>query len=316
MLSRTAENLYWMSRYVERAENAARTLDVSFRMSRLPSVASQAELHWRPAVLIGPDPADFDERFDEANEENVIAYMALDPGNPSSIVSCLRAARENARAERTAITTEMWEALNATWLEASGLDTAKLRRWSERAFFDWIKERSHLFRGVTFGTLRRDDAFNFLRLGTFLERADNTARILDVKYHVLLPRGEAVGGAVDYYQWGAILRSVSAFRTYREVYRDTIRPWKVAEMLTLRADMPRSLRHCFDEILPVLEDLAGGRVLDCERTALEIYASLRFEKIERIFQSGLHEFLEHFLERNNDLGAQIQRDFMMAEPIE
>lgn len=316
MLSRTAENLYWMSRYVERAENAARTLDVSYRMSRLPSVADIQELHWRPSVEIGSDPDYFWDNYAEANETNVIQYMVLDRDNPSSILTCVGAARENARAERNAVSTEMWESLNSTWLEIQDLDTAKLETWGHRPFFDWIKERSHLFRGVTYGTMLRDEAFHFNRLGTFLERADNTARILDVKYHVLLPQGESVGGAVDYYQWGALLRSVSAFRSYRAVYRDTINPSKVAELLTLRPDMPRSLRACFDEVLSTFEALDSERPLECHRMATELQAGLRFGDIARIFRDGLHEFLDTFIERNNELGMQIHRDFMMARPVE
>ena len=316
MLSRSAEDLYWMSRYVERAENAARMLDVSYRMSRLPSLAAHDELHWRPAIEIGPDPGYFEENYGDPTEANVIKYMALDLENPSSILSCIKGARENARAERTSVTSEMWESLNATWLEIADFDIAKLERWGYRAFYDWIKERSHLFRGVMLGTLPRGDAFHFLRLGTFLERADNTARILDVKYHVLLPEGEDVGGVVDYYQWGALLRSVSAFRAYRASYHDAILPWKVAELLLLRPDMPRSLRSCYDEVLQTLEALTGTKPRDCHRLAIEIHASLRFARIERIFRSGLHEFLEALIEKNNALGLQVQRDFMMAAPVE
>lgn len=316
MLSRTAENLYWMSRYVERAENAARTLDVGYRMSRLPSSVGEADLHWRPAVEIGPDPGYFDATYGETTEPNVLRYMVLDPDNPSSIMACIRAARENARAERASISSEMWEALNGTWLEIRDLDIKRLERRGFRPFFDWVKERSHLFRGVTFGTLLRGDAFNFIRLGTFIERSDNTARILDVKYHAILPQGEQVGGAVDYYQWGALLRSVSAFRSYRTVYRDTIWPWKVAELLVLRADMPRSLRACFDELINTMDQVAGEKALDCHRLALEIHASLRFARIDRIFKAGLHQFLEDFIERNNELGLRIHRDFMMAAPVE
>ncbi|MDJ0947895.1 MAG: alpha-E domain-containing protein [Alphaproteobacteria bacterium] len=316
MLSRTAEDLYWMARYMERAENAARVLDVSYRMSLLPTELGSASLHWRPAVEIGPDPGNFYDRYQEATAANVIEYMALDPDNPSSIYACIRAARENARTDRTAISNEMWESLNSTWLELRDLTPAGLRRWGQRAFFDWIKERSHLFRGVTVGTMLHSDPFHFIRLGTFLERADNTARILDVKYHVLLPEAEEVGGAVDYYQWGALLRSVSAFRPYRAIYRDLITPWRVAEMLILRPDLPRSLHYCFERVTNTLDRLAGYKTLECRRLAGEIHASLRFGKIEAIFQEGLHEFLTAFIRRNNRLGGEIQRDFMMAEVVE
>jgi uncharacterized alpha-E superfamily protein len=318
MLSRSAEDLYWMARYMERAENTARVIDVSNRMSVLPSAdgaGGSESLHWRPALEIGPDPAGFFERYAEATPENVIRYMALDRENPSSIYCCVRAARENARAERSSISSEMWESLNATWLEIQSLDPGRLSAWGHRKFFDWIKERSHLFRGVTVGTLLQDDGFQFIRLGTFLERADNTARILDVKYHVLLPTPEDVGGAVDYYQWGALLRSVGSFTTYRKVYHDAITPPRVAELLILNPDMPRSLHGCYDMIATTLENLVGPRRLECGRIAAEIHASLRYGRIEAIFGIGLHEFLDGFVLRNNALGRQIQRDFMMSEVV-
>ena len=315
MLSRSAEDLYWMARYMERAENTARILDVSNRMSVLPSAQGSASLHWRPALEIGPDPAAFFERYDEATPNNIITYMVLDPDNPSSVWSCMRAARENARAERSAISGEMWESLNSTWLEMQELDYAQLERWGFRKFFDWIKDRSHLFRGVTLGTLLQDDGFHFLRLGTFLERADNTARILDVKYHVLLPRPEDVGGAVDYYQWGALLRSVSAFSAYRRVYRDAIQPDRVAELLILNPGMPRSLLSCHNMIGQTLDTLVAGRRLECRRLAGEIHASLKYGRVDQIFSRGLHEFLEAFVLSNNSLGQQVQQDFIMSDVV-
>lgn len=315
MLSRSAEDLYWMARYIERAENTARTLDVSNRMAVLPTALGSTSLQWRPALEIGPDPTAFYDRYGEASPKNVIVYMALDPDNPSSIWSCLRAARENARAERSAISGEMWESLNSTWLEIKNLDFAGLETWGYRKFFDWIKERSHLFRGVTFGTLLQDDGFHFVRLGTFLERADNTARILDVKYHVLLPRPEDVGGAIDYYQWGALLRSVSAFSSYRRVYRDSITPKRVAELLILNAQMPRSLLASHDMIATTLDALAGGRRLECRRLAGEIHATLEYGRIDQIFARGLHEFLDAFVLSNNHLGEQIQQDFIMSDVV-
>ena len=166
-----------------------------------------------------------------------------------------------------------------------------------------MKERSHLFRGVVFGTMLHDDAFRFIRLGTFIERADNTARILDVKYHVLLPETEQVGGYVDYYQWGALLRSVGAFRAYRRVYHDTVYPWRIAELLILRADMPRSLHHCYEVVIGTLDELAGKKQLECRRLAGQIYARLRYGRIDKIFQSGLHEFLIDFIASNSALGV-------------
>lgn len=316
MLSRSAENLYWMSRYIERAENAARVLDVSKRMSLMPAAESSESLHWRPAIETGPDPDAFYKAHKEANARSVIAYMVLDRANPSSIWSCIRAARENARAERTRMSNEMWEALNETWLQIADLDETRLSAWGERTFFDWVKVRSHLFRGVTLGTALQDDPFYFVRLGTFLERADSTARILDVKYHVLLPGAEEVGGAVDYYQWGALLRSVSGFRAYRKIYHREITPGRVAEMLILNGDFPRSLHACMAQVKETLDIVASGKRMECGRLSGELYSDLRYGRIEDVFAEGLHEFLERFVLDNNRLGGELQRDFMMSEVVE
>jgi uncharacterized alpha-E superfamily protein len=311
MLSRTADNLFWMARNMERAENTARMLDVSFRMSLLPSsVDKQAQ--FEPILSIAPGDSTFDERSGTFSHENIIRYVVLDQENAGSICSLIRNARENARAQRSAISSEAWESLNSTWLQVQNLDYEGLMRWGYRDFFDWVKERSHLFRGVVFGTMLHDDGFRFIRLGTFIERADNTARILDVKYHVLLPDTEQVGGYVDYYQWGALLRSVGAFRAYRRVYHDMVYPWRIAELLIMREDMPRSLHHCYEVIVATLDDLAGKKPLECRRIAGQTYAQFRYGRIDRVFGEGLHEFLTAFIERNNDLGSQIQEDFLMT----
>jgi uncharacterized alpha-E superfamily protein len=222
----------------------------------------------------------------------------------------LYSARENARAVRVAMTSETWENINALWLEFSQFEGKDLAVDGLREFCDWVKARSHLFRGVSFGTMLRDDAFQFLRLGTFIERADNTARLLDVKYHLLLPKEEEVGGGVDYYEWSAVLRSVSAFQAYQKVFNDTIQPWCVAELLVLRKDMPRSLHACFTEITAILDNLTTGRHVECRRIAGEINASLQYGRMDHIFQNGLHEFLTEFIECNNQLGAEIQNSFL------
>src|SRR5258708_1431948 len=249
MLSRVASTLYWMSRYVERAENTARVLDVTWRMSLLVKEPELRNQEWFAPLNITGTLFPFAGRHDEVCAREVLHFMALDAENPGSIFSCARTARENARAVRGSITSEMWEVLNSTWLEMQHMDEDKMEARGVSSFFDWVKERSHLFRGVTFGTMHRDDAYEFARLGTHMERADSTARILDVKYHILLPSVKDVGGAVDYYQWSAILRSVAAFEAYRKVYRDVITPLKLAELLIVRDDiptrLPSSLPHVF-----------------------------------------------------------------------
>jgi uncharacterized alpha-E superfamily protein len=236
--------------------------------------------------------------------------MALDASNPSSIYCCLRDARENARAQRGAITSEMWESLNTTWIEMRNMDFADIKANGIGEFFELVKMRSHLFRGVTVGTMLRDEGYNFIRLATFLERADNTARILDVKYHTLLPSASDVGGAVDYYQWGALLRSVSAFEAYRRIYRDVIVPRRVAELLILREDVPRSLHACMNAIYEILQQVSDSGSLEPERLAGEIHALLHYGRVEQIFAVGLHEYLMAFLEKIGTLGTEITSHFL------
>ena len=310
MLSRTADHLYWMARYIERAENMARVLDVTYSMSLVPNAAQSEAALWLPALEISGNVEAYEEDYDNVNAADVIHYLSMDMNNPSSIYNALRNARENARAVRVAMTSETWENINALWLEFDQFRGQDLAQNGLLEFCDWVKARSHLFRGVCFGTMLRDDAFSFVRLGTFIERADNTARLLDVKYHLLLPEEEEVGGAVDYYEWSAVLRSVSAFQAYQKIFSDTIVPWRVAELLVLRRDMPRSLHACLDEINHILDQLSGNRQTECRRLAGELHARLRFGKMQDIFQKGLHEFLSDFIDSNNLLGAEIQRAFL------
>jgi uncharacterized alpha-E superfamily protein len=313
MLSRTASNLYWMARYVERAENTARMLDVTYRMSLVPKDARLADQEWFAPLNITGTLYPFSGRYSQVNATGVMRYMVLDPDNPSSIFSCARAARENARAVRGSITSEMWEVINGTWLEVQRLSEERMASDRVLDFFEWVKERSHLFRGVTVGTMLRDEAFHFNRLGTFMERSDNTARILDVKYHVLLPSVDDVGGAVDYYQWAAVLRSVSSFESYRKVYRDVIAPLKVAELLILRADMPRSLHACMNETYEILQQICGPGEQEALRIAGEMHAALHFGRMDILFAHGLHEYLTEFLQRVHELGGEINRAFFAVD---
>ncbi len=309
MLSRVASNLYWLSRYVERAENTARVLDVAWRMSLLVKEPRLQDQEWFAPLNITGTLFPFSGRHSTVCAREVLHFMALDPENPSSIHSCARQARENARAIRGAITSEMWEVVNATWLEMQQMDEARLAARGVSTFFDWVKERSHLFRGVTFGTMRRDDAYHFTRLGTHVERADSTARILDVKYHILLPSVKDVGGAVDYYQWSAVLRSVSAFEAYRQSYRDVITPLRLAELLILRGDIPRSLLFCVQQVNDMLALVRNDRSAECLRQAGRLLAQLRYGRIQDIFAGGLHEYLTDYLDDMQELSTQIQASF-------
>jgi uncharacterized alpha-E superfamily protein len=311
MLSRTADHLYWMARYVERAENLARMLDVNNRMLLMPQSERESERLWRETLdSVGLLQTYFSKHGDKLNPGEVVHFMALDRSNPGSIYSCLRAARENAHAVRGTLTAELWETINATWLDLSRYDSQRMGADELDAFFEWVKLRSHQFRGVSFATMMRDEANCFLRLGTFIERADNTARILDVKYNFIseAPRRDDAG---EYYQWSALLHSVSAFEIYRKVYRDQITPARVAELLVLEHGMPRSLAYCTDEMLHFLNEVANARSQETQRRAGELASSLRYGRIEDVLEAGLHQYLTKFITRINDIGNRIAADFLV-----
>ncbi|WP_034295398.1 alpha-E domain-containing protein [Herbaspirillum sp. RV1423] len=329
MLSRTADHLFWMARYTERAENTARMLDVHVQTALLPQSTDDAEQGWRAILGISELLYGYNQKYDALTQKDVIDFMVRDPGNPSSIASCLKQARENARAVRGALTTEAWEIQNATWIKMqSYLQTPALAQ-NPSEFFEWVKHRSHLSRGVTIGTMLKDEAFHFIRLGTFLERADNTARIIDVKFHgaketqgkqsqqqsqnqsLLTKDSKGNDSQIDFYYWAAILRSVSGFEIYRKVYRDVITPERVAELLILRADMPRSLAACMDQVLSNLKHVHNDVSADTERFAGKLHADLKFSRIEEVLDAGLHDYLTVFLERIFELGNRISKDFLV-----
>ena len=316
MLSRTADHLFWMSRYMERAENTARMLDVNYQTALLLQSAAVSELGWRGLLSISELSGDFARRYGDVTAATVMTYMVRDERNPSSIWSCLRAARENARAVRGALTTEVWETTNQTWLEFNRLLRDGLLERDPSALFEWVKFRSHLSRGVQVGTMLQDEALHFVRIGTFLERADNTARLLDVKFHAV--ESDFYGAAddrdqeYDFYHWAAILRSVSGFEVYRKVYRNVIQSDKVAELLILRPDMPRSLAACTQEVEVNLKLVANDHSSETLRRAGRLHADLEYGRIDEILATGLHAYLTQFLDRVNELGAGISRDFLVA----
>lgn len=315
MLSRTADHLFWMARYMERAENTARLLDVNYQTALLPQSAAVAEAGWKGLLSISELSGDYAARYGAVEARAVMDYMVRDERNPSSILNCLRNARENARAVRGTLTTEVWETQNQTWLEFRRLLASGRFEREPAEFFEWVKFRSHLSRGVTLGTMLQDESFRFLRLGTFLERADNTARLLDVKFHAV--ESEFSGAAsekdleYDFYHWSAILRSVSAFEVYRKAYRSVVQPEKVAELLILRTDMPRSLAACMQEVVDNLAQVANAQAGETLRRAGRLRADLQYGCIEEILATGLHAFLTQFLDRVNDVGAGISRDFLV-----
>lgn len=319
MLSRTADHLFWLARYTERAENVARMLDVNYRMALTPAhagddktrAAAVVEQGWMATLSITGLEENFRATGQEPTPENVLAFMVFDPANPSSIVSCLRAARENAHAVRGTITSEMWETTNATWLKLRNYPRERLEGEQIAELFEWVKFRSHLSRGVAAGTLLRDEAWHFMRIGTFLERADSTARFLDVKYQMLDNGARPPDAAADYYQWSALLKSVSAFEMYRKVYSDLITPVRVAELLILNQQMPRSLHTAVGEVFENVRAVANSRSAETERRAGELHAGLHFGVIQDVFTIGLHNYLTQFIGRVSDLGNRIAEDFLV-----
>ena len=315
MLSRTADHLFWMSRYTERAENTARMLDVNYQTSLLPQSDAVALVGWQGLLSISELLSSYQAAHGEIQARNVLDFMVKDESNPSSIVSCLNAARENARAVRGTLTTEVWETQNQTWIEVRRMIKSGEFERDPAQFFEWVKFRSHLSRGVTVGTMLMDEALYFMRMGTFLERADNTARLVDVKFHAV--QSDFYGTAsekdqeYDFYHWSAILRSVSGFEVYRKVYRDVIKPERVAELLILRPDMPRSLNASLNEVLSNLALVANEQSAETQRRAGKLCAELKYGRIDEIMATGLHAYLTQFLDRVNDLGVHISRDFLV-----
>jgi uncharacterized alpha-E superfamily protein len=310
VLSRTADHLYWMSRYIERAESLARMVDAHYRMSLLPHSPEELTGSLQATMKALHMVEAYSERHPGIEPGAVFQFVSLDREYSGSIFSCLRSARENARAVRGSLTSELWETLNSTWLDARSQSARRAVDIGE--FVEWVKERSHLTRGVTIGTMMRDEAFHFTRIGTFLERADSTARILTAHQNDLMPGADA-GGVPDPYQWSVLLRALSAFEVYRRVYRDVITPSRVAELLILRDDMPRSLLRCCKEVYGNLRSVANQQSAETVRRAGEMHAMLHFARMEELMGLGLPRFLQQFLGKLNDLGSRIAADFLGSQ---
>ncbi|MFD2649402.1 alpha-E domain-containing protein [Devosia albogilva] len=309
LLGRTASGLFWMHRYVERAENMARIVDAGLRMALTRS--STAPEEWSSVVLSAGAMEAFRAKHDRFTAANVSDFLLRDRDNPSSVISCLEATRFNARMVRTALTRDAWEAVNEAWMALKSALSAPVPESELPPLLDHIKREASLIRGAFHGTMLRNEIFNFSRIGTFIERADNTSRILDVKYYVLLPAASYVGGAMDNHQWESILRSVSAHRSYRWVYDTQYTPAQIAEYLILDSRMPRSLHFCYRNIAENLEFLAQeyGTRLSCHDISSRTLASIGGKQIQAIFDFGLHEFLTDFIFQNNRLAADIGRAY-------
>ncbi len=314
MLSRVADSIYWLNRYVERAENVARFVDVNLNLLLDSPVG--VEQQWQPLVITTGDLEFFQEHYGKATAENVMQFITFDEQYDNSILSCLRWARENARTVREVISSEMWEQVNAFYLMVK--DASKSPVPTEfPSFFAEVKMASHLFAGVMDGTMSHSEGWHFGRIGRLLERADKTARILDVKYFILLPSVTDVGSTLDELQWIALLKSASAYEMYRK-RQHRIAPTTVAEFLILDREFPRSIQFCLLEAEQSLRQITGGSGVwrnSAERTLGKLRSQMDYITIDEIMQVGLHEFLDDFQSRVNHVGDCIYETFFDLKPL-
>ncbi len=322
MLSRVANSLYWLGRYFERAENTARLLDVNLQLLLDFEKLDDATLteHWLSIIHSTADAELFAQHYPKADAMTVTEFMTFNPANPSSILSCTLAARENARMIRDRISLEMWEAVNDLHLFLNSHEARSLWQHSPTEFFARIKNASHLFQGLTGATFPHDEGYNFIQLGRFIERADKTIRLLDLKYHILLPSASDVGGAIDTAQWGAVLRCASALEAYRRFYVSEILPWKVSEFLLFSETFPRSVRHCLGQIDLYLRRISGTPVgqhnNEAERLCGRLVSELNYTSIDEVFRKGLHEFLSQILPVLDQIGTIVFDTFMTHRPVD
>ncbi len=317
LLSRVADSVYWMGRYIERAENVARFVDVNLHLM-LGGAESDISQQWQPIVDTSGDSAEFERRYGEATREKAIEFLTFDAENPNSILSCLRAARENARTVRDTISSEMWEQANKMYLTIVDEGARDRAAHSAHDLFAAIKLGSHLFQGITDSTMSHNEAWNFIRLGRMLERADKTSRMIDVKYFLLLPKVEDVGTSIDDVQWSAVLRSVSAFEMYRKRF-GRIQPDRIAEFLLLDGEFPRSVRHCLVESGIALHAVTGtplgGFSNPAEQHLGQLRAELNYASVADIIAGGLHEFLDALQTKLNLIDECIYSTFFAMRPL-
>ncbi|MCP1470831.1 putative alpha-E superfamily protein [Sphingobium sp. OAS761] len=307
MLSRTAENLFWMARYMERAESTARLLTMGQRMAILPGAHHREE--WRSVVRATGAEHQFPEGK-PVTESDVVSFLMLDLDNPSSIRSCLLKARANAKSARTMLTQDMWESLNEGWRKLDSYDIAEARAQMP-TLIDWVKTRVMTFRGAADSGQLRNEGHDFLRTGSALERAQMTLRLLDVKYYVLLPETEVIGGNRDHYQWTSVLYALSGARAYHHVYGGTYTPWQITDFLMLNTLFPRSVAFCYHELAHRLQRLAGWHDHSgpCHETIDRMVAELDALDSGEIFRRGLHETVQHGLMMTNRLGFEIAQTY-------
>ncbi|WP_108646137.1 alpha-E domain-containing protein [Polynucleobacter rarus] len=333
MLSRTADCLYWMSRYNERAENTARMLDVAYQTSLMPHPNSTMEETWRKILNVSLLENLFESKYSEYTRENVLQFMISDLDNPSSILTCLNSARVNARIIRGKIPSEVWETQNLTYLNVQKF-LPNTPEDDPSAFFEWVKYRCHLFHGVVIGTMLVNESFKFLEIGTYLERADNTARILKAKYQVhragqqqssqmnvgsmsqsqsstTRPSPIQSNEIFDFYHWVSLLRSVSAFEIYRQTYADQITPERIVDLLVFNPLLPRSLTKCINTLLSLLGDLKAHQSRDIEHLVSKLKSELDYSDVDDVFAEGLDNFIQRFLEKINHIADEFSNSYLI-----
>lgn len=316
MLSRVADSIYWMSRYIERAENVARFVDVTVNM--LPDLPAGSVAQWQPLVETSGDAALFRERCGVATQQSVIQFLTFDTHYPNSIASCVRAARENARSVREVISSEMWERVNRFYLMVRDAADDPNTLHDPQDFFAAVKMSSHEFAGVTDATMTHNEGWHFSRLGQLLERADKTSRLLDVKYFLLLPTAADVGTTIDDSQWAAVLRSASAFEMYRKRYGRLV-PERIVEFLLLDYEFPRAVKSCLVRARESAHAISGTPISMCrhplEQTFMELCSELAYARVETLIANGLHEYLDDLQARMNDIGSGIMDTFFATADI-
>jgi len=322
MLSRVADNLYWLSRYIERAESLARLIEVNLQLLLDFSNLDDEKIkdHWQPILRALCDEEAFNKLYDKADSLSVTDFVTFRHENPNSMLSCVFAARENARMIRDQITAEMWESMNELYLFLRSTNGKKVWRSGVHDFFREIRSHMHAFQGLTHATYPRAEGYDFLQIGRYLERADKTTRIIDLKYHILLPRPSDVGGSLDAAQWMAILRSCSALEAYHRVYLESPTPGKVVEFLIFSESFPRSLRFCLKELNQYLRQISSSPANqfanDAERICGRMLSQLSTGTTESIFKEGLHEYLDRTQVSLNEIGAALYQSYLYIPPPE
>lgn len=322
MLSRVADSLYWMSRYIERAENTSRLLDVNLQLMLDFEGLDDASLtgHWKPILSSSGETGLFNRLYKAADSHTVTEFLTFNRDNPNSILSCISSARENARMVRDQISAEMWEIINNIYHKLRNRTADSI--WDQGAyeFYEELKNDSLLFQGLTDATFAHDQGYKFIQVGKYLERADQTSRIIDIKYHMLLPESDEIGGTVDLAQWMAVLRACSAFEAYHHRYVDEVQPWNVAEFLILSPTFPRSIRFCLGTLDYHMRSISSTAANQFSNSAEQLSGRMRSEmiymSIEEIIKEGLHEYIDRFQDRLNQLHAAILECYVYQPEID